>query len=83
MILSIGECPSNSPFLIDLQQVGGFLRFPTPIKLTTTILTEILLKVVLSSMPLTIESDERNINLFVPRNYPVYSLISLIYGRID
>jgi hypothetical protein len=41
-----------------LRQVGGFLRFPPPIKLTTTILTEILLKVVLNTITLTIESDE-------------------------
>jgi len=35
-------------FVSDLQQVDGFLwvlRFPPPIKLTATILTEILLKV--------------------------------------
>ena len=43
-------------FVSDLWQIGGFLRalwLPQPIKLTTTILTEILLKVVLNTITLT------------------------------
>ena len=40
-------------FVSDLRRVGGFLRvlwFPPPIKLATTILTEILLKVALNTI---------------------------------
>jgi len=40
-------------FESDLRQVGGFLRFPPPIKLTATI-AEILLKVALNKMNRTI-----------------------------
>ena len=39
-------------FVNDLQQVGGFLRFPPPIKLTSAI-SEILLKVVLNTLKQT------------------------------
>ena len=48
-------------FVSDLQQVGGFLlvfRFPPPIKLTATILTEILMKVALSTLTHEIWSDK-------------------------
>ena len=38
-------------FVSDLQQVGGFLRFPPPIKLTQDI-TEILMKVALNTINL-------------------------------
>ena len=44
-------------FVSDIRQVGGFLRvlqFPPPIKLTVTIYTEILLKVALNTINLTI-----------------------------
>ena len=44
-------------FVSDLRQVGGFLRvlqFPPPIKLTVAIYTEILLKVALNTITLTI-----------------------------
>ena len=44
-------------FVSDIRQVGGFLRvlqFPPPIKLTVTIYTEILLKVALNTITLTI-----------------------------
>ena len=43
-------------FVSDMLQVGGFLRalrFPPPIKLTTTIFTEILLKVALNTITIT------------------------------
>ena len=43
-------------FVSDMLQVGGFLRalrFPPPIKLTTTIFTEILLKVALYTITIT------------------------------
>ena len=43
-------------FVSDLQQVGGYLWvlwFPPPIKLTATIITEILLKVALNTITLT------------------------------
>ena len=46
-------------FVSDLQQVCGFLHvlwFPALIKLTTTIITEILLKVALNTMTLTLTS---------------------------
>jgi len=39
--------PFEIKFVSDLRHVGGFLRFPPPIKLTTT---EILLKVVLNTI---------------------------------
>jgi hypothetical protein len=39
-------------FICDLRLVGDFLRFPPPIKLTD--ITEILLKVVLSTITLTL-----------------------------
>ena len=41
----------------DLRQVGGFLRFPLPIKLTTTLITEILLTVELNTINQTIEEQ--------------------------
>ena len=50
-------------FVIDMRQVGGFLRvlrFPPPIKLTTTI-TEILLKVAL----ITINQTNPNFNKYI------------------
>jgi hypothetical protein len=37
-------------FVSDLRQVSAFLRFPPPMKLTTIILAEALLKVVLNSI---------------------------------
>ena len=36
-------------FVIDFQQIGGFLRFPPPIKLTTTI-AEMLFKVAVNTI---------------------------------
>ena len=44
----------NNLFVSDLSQVSGFLRFPPPIKLTVTNITEILLKVVLNTITLPI-----------------------------
>ena len=44
-------------FVNDLRQVGGFLwvlRFPPPIKFTAKILTEIMLKVALNAITLTL-----------------------------
>jgi hypothetical protein len=37
-------------FVSDLRQVGVFLRFPPPIKMNTTIINEILLKVALNTI---------------------------------
>ena len=55
--LANGEVYSIQMYMIklfsDLRQVGGFLqvlRFPPPIKLTTTIITETLLKVALNTI---------------------------------
>jgi len=50
-------------FVSDLRQVGGFLqvlRFPSPMKLTATII-EILLKVALNHITLTVVNYEHNI----------------------
>jgi hypothetical protein len=40
-------------FVSDLRQVGGFLRFPSPIKSDRHDITEILLKVALNTLTLT------------------------------
>jgi hypothetical protein len=48
---------SKVAFVSDLRQVGGFLwelRFPPPIKLTANDITEILLKVALNTITLTL-----------------------------
>jgi hypothetical protein len=55
-------------FVSDLRQVGGFLRvlqFPPPIKLTATIyrVTEILLKVALSTTKQTKKQTYRTISV--------------------
>jgi hypothetical protein len=58
--ITIGEVYSIQHYMIkfvsDLRQVGGFirvLRFPPPIKLIATDITEILLKVALNTITLT------------------------------
>ena len=45
-------------FVSDLRQVGCFLRFPPPIKLTAHNIAEILLKVALSTIKPTKLSEE-------------------------
>jgi hypothetical protein len=51
-------------FVSDLRQVVGFLwilRFPPPIKLTTTSLTELLLKVALNIITLTLNPNKHQL----------------------
>ena len=51
-------------FVSDLRHVGGFLRFPPPIKLTTHDITEILLKVALYTITLKIEIISRMLSFY-------------------
>ena len=62
-------------FVSDFRQVGGFLRvlqFPPPIKLTTTAITEILLKVALNTITINQnikKKQKKNVGFFSKKEY--------------